>query len=125
MTDNPHLNTARLAWGEDLPDWVEALAIECGRTSQSAVAKALQRSAAFVNQVLARKYTADTARIEERVRGTFLNAVLICPALGELPLQDCQDWRGKAGHFALGNPMRTRMFRACNRCPRHLKEDSQ
>jgi hypothetical protein len=29
------LDVARAAWGEALPDWVEALALECGRSSQN------------------------------------------------------------------------------------------
>ena len=58
------------------------------------------------------------------MRGTFLNATLDCPALGELPLQQCQDWRDKASTFAMGNPLRTRMYRACNACPRYIKEEA-
>lgn len=124
MSENTHLNAARLAWGPALPDWVEVLALECGRSSQTAVAKVLGRSTAIVSQVLNRKYSADMGRIEDRVRGTFLNATLDCPSLGELPLQQCQDWREKAGQFAMGNPLRVRMFRACNICPRHIKEEA-
>lgn len=126
MKENPHLIAARTAWGTDLPDWVEVLALECGRSSQTAVSKVLGRSTAIVSQVLNRRYVADTARIEERIRGTFLNATLDCPAVGELPLQDCQDWREKASNFAMGNPKRTQMYRACNKCPRHIvKEDAK
>lgn len=113
---------ATQAWGHPLPDWIEALALACERSSQAQVAKVLGRSGAVVSQVLRRCYGADMARIEERVRGVYLDGRVICPALGELPANECQDWRGKARVFAVGNPLRTRMFRACKSCPRNQKE---
>lgn len=116
------LDTARAAWGADLPDWVEIMAIECGRTSQRAVAEKIGRSTAVVSQVLSRKYSAGLSRIEERVRGVFLDAVIACPGMGEMPLQQCQDWREKAKTFAIGNPLRVRMYRACSTCPRNARE---
>lgn len=116
------LETARAAWGAAIPDWIETLALECGRTSQRVVAEKLGRSAAVISQVLNRKYPADMKKVEERVRGVFLDAVVACPAMGEMPLQDCQDWREKSRTFALGNPTRVRMYRACSRCPRNAKE---
>jgi hypothetical protein len=114
------LEVAREAWGADLPGWVEALALECGRSSQNRVAVRLERSAAMISQVLRRKYPGDLAAIEERFKGVFQAQVLECPALGLIPSNECQDWRAKARSFALGNPLRTRMFRACGRCPRHV-----
>lgn len=116
------LDIARAAWGEDLPDWVETLAIECGKTSQSRVAKKLGRSASLVSQVLNRKYGGELTAIEERFRGVFDHCTLACPALGTMPLQDCQDWRAKARVFQTGNPLRVRMYRACLSCPRNRKE---
>ena len=119
------IDVARECWGEPLPDWVEALAVACGRSSQNAVAKQLGRAGAVVSQVLRNKYPAKTDAIEERVRGVFLAGKVICPSLGDLPLQDCQDWRDKARVFAMGNPRRTQMYRACRACPRYLKEDME
>lgn len=122
------LETARDAWGADMPDWIGVLAAECTRTSQAKVAARLDRSGAVVSQVLRRTYAADYLRIEERVRGVLMAGQVTCPGLGEIPLQACQDWRGKAAHFAIGNPTRVRMFHACNRCPRHKPstlEDSE
>jgi hypothetical protein len=116
------LDTARAAWGSPLPDWIEVLARECGRRSQTAVARELGRSGAVVSQVLRNIYGADTARIEERVRGIFLDGKVICPAEGEMPMHLCQDWREKARSFAIGNPTRVRMYRACHVCPRFKSE---
>lgn len=116
------LERAQAAWGEALPDWVAALAIECGQSSQARVAKRLDRSPTIVSQVLSRTYPADLATIEDRVRGLLLNACVQCPALGKIPTQDCQDWREKGRVFSLGNPLRTRMYRACGTCARNRKE---
>jgi hypothetical protein len=116
------LEVALQHWGEGMPDWVRTLAVECGRTSQVDVGHQLGRSGAVVSQVLRNKYPADTARIEERVRGVFLDGKVDCPAFGALPLQDCQDWREKARTFEIGNPTRVRMYRACHACPRFQKE---
>lgn len=116
------LDIARDAWGEDLPGWIETLAIECGRSSQNVVAKRLGRSAAMVSQVLRRKYPGDLAALEERVRSIFENAVVQCPALGVMPAHACQDWQLKSRKFLIGNPQRSRMYRACQSCPRNKKE---
>lgn len=118
------LDKAREAWGADLPDWIEVLAVECGRSSANKVAKLLDYTPAVISQVLGAKYPASMDRLEERVRGLFLDAKISCPANGSMPLHECQDWREKAAHFVLGNPERVRMFRACNKCPRHVKEVS-
>ena len=46
------LDIARDAWGDALPDWVETLAIECGKSSQNKVAKRIDRSATLISRVL-------------------------------------------------------------------------
>lgn len=116
------MEAVEAAWGTPVPDWVLVLAQACKRTSQNKVAAELGRSGAVISNVLRNKYAADTTRIEERVRGVFLNGCVMCPALGHLPTQECQDWRDKAATFAPGNPTRTRMFRACRACQIYLKE---
>ena len=92
------------------------------RDQQAAVARDLDRSGAIISQVLRRIYPADTARIEERVRGLYMAGMVDCPALGPLSTLKCQDWREKAREFVLGNPRRNRMYRACMICPRNQKE---
>jgi hypothetical protein len=113
------LDVAREAWGDDLPDWVEALAIECVKSSQNKVAERLGRSAAMISQILRCKYPGDLQAFEERFRGVFQAQALECPALGAIPTNECQDWRLKGKTFAIGNPQRTRMYRACANCPRN------
>lgn len=109
---------AREAWGDDLPDWVAALARECAATSQSKVAARLGRSAALVSQVLRRKYAADLAGVEQVFRGVFEHLTVECPSLGTIPANVCRDWQLKAVRFVNVNSERVRMYRACNSCPR-------
>lgn len=114
--------TAEEAWGTPLPDWIRSLALACERSSQSKVAAQMDRSPAVVSTVLRKKYAGSYDRIEERVRGMLMNGRIDCPGMGQLPTHECQDWREKAKVFNPGNPTRTRMFRACNRCPIFRKE---
>jgi hypothetical protein len=116
------LDVARNAWGEALPDWVQALALECGRSSQNKVAVRLGRSAAMISLILRAKYPGDLTAFEERFRGVFQAQALDCPALGLIPSHECQDWRVKGKAFTPGNPLRTRMFRARAACPRNRSE---
>jgi hypothetical protein len=110
------------AWGAAMPDWVLALAKACARTSQTRVAKALDRSGGTISQVLHNKYAADTAHIEERVRGVLMQGRVDCPALGELPQHACQDHRARARTYVMGDPTRQAMRRACHKCPRYQKD---
>lgn len=113
---------AEEAWGAPLPDWVRSLALACARTNQSKVAAQLDRSPAVVSTVLRKKYAGSYDRIEERVRGILMDGRVDCPALGQLPTHECQDWRDKAKAFVPTNRQRADMFRACNRCPLFTKE---
>lgn len=104
--------TARAAWGPlgGCPDWLTALAEECDRASQRAVAQRIGYSAGAVNQVLAAKYKAPTDNIEQAVRGAYLAAVVDCPVLGELAADRCLELQ-KAPW--LSSPLRIRLFKAC------------
>lgn len=115
------LDTARACWGESLPDWVELLATECGKSSQSKVAQRLGRSAALVSAVLRNYYAGDMEAVEEVVRGVFENATVDCPATGTIRLNNCRDWQLRARSYSNENSERVRMYRACHRCHRFLK----
>ena len=116
---------AQSAWGEDLPDWVLALAKACAESSQNRVAEAIDRSPSLVSNVLRRKYPGNMAAIEELVRGVFMATVIDCPALGPLSTDQCQVWRSRARHLQGHNTRRVRMYRACRRCPRFTGEDQE
>lgn len=122
MAEPTILDTARAAWGDPLPDWIETLALECQLKSQSQVAKALDVSPAAVSQVLRGKYAGSTARMEERVRGVYLDGKVNCPALGELATNECLKHRDNAKSFHMASPRRALMYRACNRCPRFTEK---
>lgn len=113
--------TAREAWGAEIPDWVVRLAEECAASSQVKVAKRLSRSASLVNQVLKRKYKGDLKAVEDCVRGVFMAGTENCPELGDIPSNECQEWRKKSRNFGNANMLRVRMFRACNDCPLNAK----
>lgn len=116
------IDKVRQAWGDPLPDWIETLALECMRTSQAHVARALQVSPAAVSNLLRRSYAASTERLEERARGVYLAGKVRCPALGDLPTNECLKWRDKATRFEAGSPLRALMYRTCNRCPRFTEK---
>lgn len=112
------IDIARAAWGAELPDWVEAMAAACDDSSQNAVAKRLELSAAAVSTVIKRTYQArDYSNIEQVVRGVLMAETLDCPALGELQKDKCLRWRKRAKEPVPSNPLRRRMYRACRRCP--------
>jgi hypothetical protein len=117
-TDNAA--NAVLAWGEPVPDWVAILAERCDVMSQRRVASILQVSVAMVSTVLRNKYQGDMPGIENSVRGAFMNAMVICPVLGEIPTNDCQFWQRKSAKFVNINAQRVMMFRACSRCPKNI-----
>lgn len=116
------LDIARTAWGNPLPDWIECLALECARSTQRQVAARLGRSAGLISQILRNKYPGDVAAIEDAVRGAFLGASVMCPALGELPTDECQMWRKRASSGTRTNALRVRMIGACSTCPRNQKD---
>ncbi|MGZ9811259.1 hypothetical protein ACXN5S_12425 [Pseudoroseicyclus sp. H15] len=116
------LQKAREAWGAELPDWVVSLAEACAASSQNKVAARVGYSGAVISGVLSRRYRGDMSAVEERVRGALMRAVVDCPALGELPTNECADWRKKARQFSGHNSQRVRMYRACHGCPRFKRE---
>jgi len=117
------LETARAAWGDPLPDWIEALAQECERTSQNKTARRLGYTAGAVSQLLHGAYRANTAALEATVRGALMAETVACPVLGELGIDHCLRWRRRG--FRNGNSLDVTMFRACARCPQNRKEGSE
>jgi hypothetical protein len=119
------VSIAQAAWGEDLPDWVLALANACAASSQNRVALDLERSPSLVSNVLRRKYPGDMAAVEERVRGVYMHAVVACPVLGDLSTDQCQVWRKRSHSLQGHNTRRVQMFKACNRCPLNRKPEDE
>lgn len=118
------IEKARGAWGDDIPNWVVKLAEEIDASSQNQVAKSLDRSPTLVSYVIRNRYTGDMIAVEQRVRAIFMEETMVCPALGEIGANECQDWRSEAAKgFSPLNSKRTRMFLACNACPIAHREE--
>jgi hypothetical protein len=109
------IDTAKAAWGESIPEWVLRLAEECDKTTQAAVSRVLDVSAAMVNCALKNTYKGDLQRLEARVKGQYLRATVTCPVLGEVTLRQCQD--EQAAPFTTANFLRVMLNRACRDCP--------
>ena len=120
MTPDP-IAVVTQHWGDEAPIWIMDLARECAATSQAAVARKMNRSGALVSNVLRRKYEGSYEAVEEVFNGVFKGAVVSCPALGEIPANECRDWRLKSLTFVSVNRQRVEMYRACARCPRNQK----
>ena len=105
-----------------MPDWIRALALACSEASQNKVAARLGRSAGLVSHVLRNSYPGDMASVEELVRGAFMGGEVSCPGLGQIPMDECNVWRGRAKKFSSANALRVRMYRACVNCPRFKGE---
>ena len=113
---------AREAWGEKLPDWVLVLAEDATLNGLAGAAKTIGYSAGLVSYVLANKYAAGIDRIEAKVRGALMGAVVGCPVLGEIGRDHCLDEQAKP-RLATSS-VRSRLYRACRSgCPHsRLKE---
>ncbi len=117
-----NVNRAMRAWGAKLPDWIKVLAERCDdHESQAKVAGELEISPSAVNQVLAHSYRGRLDRIEAKVRGVYMKAVVACPVLGEISTRDCLDNQAKARVFKATNPLRRALFTACKTCPNREK----
>ncbi|QND45232.1 transcriptional regulator (plasmid) [Rhizobium lusitanum] len=112
-----HIAKVKIAWGDDTPEWIVALAEACNRSSQSAVAKDLGYSGPVISQVLSNKYqNGDLTRVEQMVRGALMAETIICPIMGEMARDVCQSWQKKP--FGTASSHRVRMYTACRSgCP--------
>lgn len=82
---------ARAAWGNDIPAEVTMLAEEAERTTADKVAKRIGYSGAVVSQLISNKYPGDVERVKAKIRGALMNAMVRCPAVGEIALDYCLD----------------------------------
>lgn len=116
-TEKPSaLGKAVVAWGEQIPDWIVALAQECDRTSQNIAAKRIDYSSAAVSQVINGKYSGDLTAIEQAVRGVLMAATVDCPVVGELASDACL--AHQKASWSPHNPQRIAFYRACRQgCP--------
>ncbi len=110
------LETARAAWGNGMPAWVEALAIEASKTNGAAAARKIGYSAAVVSSIIANKYKGRLDNVEARVSGALMGATVECSVLGEIARDRCIDEQQRG--FSTSSSVRARIYRACRAgCP--------
>jgi hypothetical protein len=114
------MDKARAAWAAwgGAPDWVLLLAEECDRTSLRRTAERLDASPAIISLALLRR-RGSLAWIRTRVERELAPGGIDCPILGEIGRGDCL--REQATPFSSANPVRVRLYAACQNC-KHRKQ---
>lgn len=95
--------------------WIDAMRSACSSHTQADIAQRIGYSAAVVNQVLKGTYRGDLKRVQQAVEGALMALNVDCPVAGEMPRQRCAEYQRRG--FALTNPMRVALSRACKTCP--------
>ncbi len=117
MQRNSSLEKATFAWGEDMPQAVRDLAIECDASSQNAVAKRIGRSGAAISQVLSNSYQGDLKAVLTDVESLLAGEQWDCclPYKSTISALDCR----KISKCKLNatSPLSIRNYRACKQCP--------
>lgn len=103
----------------DEPRWIGVLRQQCIVSTQSAVAEKIGYSAAVVNQILKGTYKGSLVAVEKAVRGCFMGETVICPVLGEIESNLCNEHQRRP--FASTNTVRVQLYRACHTpCPNNI-----
>lgn len=97
-----------------MTDWIEALREACAESSQKKIGKELGVSATTINLCLKGTYIGRTDRIEELVRGKYMNETVNCPLLAEITKDKCLEEQNR--DFSGNSPLRVKLFKACQNC---------
>ena len=111
---------AQKAWGDCLPDFVQALAEACDKSSQRQVGRNLGLSCAAVNLLINNRYhPRPYAYVKERIRKGLMVENVFCPVLSEIPRLRCLE--EQRAPFSSNNPLRLSLYRACPSCPHYME----
>ena len=111
------------AWGQPLPDWVQALAKVCDATSLRGTASQLGISPASLSLAIGKKRTR-LDFVKNRVEAVLMTATVVCPVLGSLTTDVCL--REQARPFSSANPLSVQLFRACRGgCPNYAPKEKK
>lgn len=110
-----HLQSARDAWGEEIPDWIIALADQCDAIGIRAVAVKAGLSKTTVHEAVRHSYKAALDNVEQKVRGAFMGKTVECPVLDEITVDLCLENQKRP--FSAANPTRVALHRTCPTCP--------
>jgi len=113
-TSVDYVEKARIAWGDPVPEWVDALAAAATANGASEVAKRLGYSPSVISQVLSSSYRGDLGKVEQMVRGALMGSTVVCPVLDEIGRDQCR--REQSAPFRATNSTRARLRRACRTC---------
>ncbi len=115
LDEQSNLEKARIAWGDDLPDYIAVLATRCDETTQRAAGRIVGFPSSTVSKLINRKYGARYDELEIQIRRTLMNVPVACPTFGEIPLASCFNIRRQKPERL---DMAERNFAsACARCP--------
>lgn len=103
--------------------WVKVLRHQCDHQPQGKIAEEISYSTAVVNQVLKGTYKGNLSRVESAVRGAYMGETVACPVLGELENHHCLAYQKRK--YAATNPMRVKLFRACNTGCEHKRTNQE
>ncbi|WP_417656166.1 helix-turn-helix domain-containing protein [Pseudidiomarina aestuarii] len=102
--------------------WLDVLRREVESNGLGSVADVMGVSRAAVSQLVNDKYTGSLDNMKKRVEGAFFNRTVVCPVVGEIPIQQCfTNQRKKPG----SNPMNLRFFKACRSGCVHSQQKKQ
>ena len=120
-----NVTKARERWGQAAPEWIVVLAQACDSTSQSAVSKRLGISNSMISTALQNAYPGRMDKLEQRVRGEYMNQRVACPVLGDITSRKCLDSQAWVKNYAPTNGMRVELRRACVTCPNASGNDRE
>lgn len=122
MTNKANRAQAEAHWGRMMPEWIAALADECDRTTQRAVADRIGYSASVINQVLKRTYKGSMSKIERAVRVALIPDQVPCPVLGSILESTCLKHQRRP---SFANHELAELARTCPACPHRESERTQ
>lgn len=99
-----------------MSDSMELLTRAVSKHGQAAVARKIGYSPSAINQAIKGSYGGSLDNLLQRVEETFGSRMVICPVMGEIPLQRCAEERRKA--FGATSPQRAKLYLACRDCDR-------
>ncbi|PCI85751.1 MAG: hypothetical protein COB24_11840 [Hyphomicrobiales bacterium] len=112
------LNKALVAWGVDMPDWVEVLANANDATSQNKVADRLGVSGTQISMIIKNTYAGDYSKAEGAVRSHLMSEIVQCPVVGlPIKLARCLDTQSRLNNKVMGGAERVVFKNACPECP--------
>lgn len=112
-----HFDKAVSGWGEDMPDWIRALASACDATSQRIVSERIKYSKAVVSLVVKGTYSGDLTAVETAVNARLMDAKIDCPVADEIPLAACLKNQVPPARYT--NNEQIKFAQVCPTCPNY------